>query len=237
MNRFKLFCLPYAGGSAMNYSSWRIRMPPWVEVIPIEMAGRGIRLADPFYKSLTGDGTDDLVRQIAEHLDETPFAIFGHSMGALFAYEASLRIFSVTNRSPAHVFLSGCKAPHLRDNKNVHLMPDKEFQEHILQLGGTSPDIFENKDLSMMFLPILRADYRLVETYESAMREKLDCDITVLYGAQDRYSRHEAEEWKHYTKRKCHVNEFQGNHFFIHTDVGQVVELICHQIDDHRWAR
>lgn len=233
MIRAKLFCFPHAGGSAMNYAHWRNLMPSWIDVVPIEMAGRGNRWDAPFYKSLTGDGTDDVVRQIAEHLDDTPFALFGHSMGALFAYEASLRIISELNRTPAHVFLSGSEAPHLRVNKYLYLLPDKEFQDHVLQIGGTSPDIFENEELAKLFLPILRADYRLAETYHSANRVKLNCDITALYGAQDRYSRIDAEEWKHYTKGICYVNEFQGNHFFIHANKEQVVDLISRRIECH----
>jgi len=202
-----------------------------MEVIPIELAGRGNRLDAPFYASLTGEGTDDVVRQISEQLDDAPFALFGHSMGALFAYEASLRITSVTNRTPAHVFLSGSEAPHRRRRTSIHSMPDKAFQEQVLSLGGTSPDIFENKELAKLFLPILRADYRLVETYHSANRDKLDCDITALYGEQDRYSRIDAEEWKHYTKGICYVNEFQGNHFFIHTHKEHVLDLISRRLE------
>ncbi len=230
MQQVKLFCLPYAGGSAMIYSTWRKSMLPGIEVIPIELAGRGGKKDVPFYKSLAGDGADDIWKQINRHLDSSPFAIFGHSMGALFAYEVGCRMRAEGRRAPAHMFLSGREAPHLKgSDKNVHLLPDSEFQEEILKLGGTPKELFEQEELARLFLPILRADYRLVETYEpspSNRSEPLDCDMTVLWGAGDHYALEDAEQWRHYTKRQCRVEAFQGNHFFIHSHKQQVIDLV-----------
>lgn len=228
MQRVKLFCLPYAGGSAMVYSSWKKPMLPGIEVIPIELAGRGGKTDVPFYKNLARDGIDDIFGQIDIHLDGSPFAIFGHSMGTLFAYEAGHRIKLETGQTPIHIFFSGRLAPHLKGaNKMVHLLPDLEFQVEIMKLGGTPKELFEREELAKLFLPILRDDYRLVETYEFLNKsEPLDCDITVLWGTEDRYNREDAEEWRHYTKRQCHVEEFQGNHFFIHSHKQQVIDLV-----------
>lgn len=227
MQRVKLFCLPYAGGSAMVYSSWKKPMLPGIEVIPIELAGRGGKTDVPFYKSLVGDGIDDIFGEIDSHLDGSPFAIFGHSMGTLFAYEVGHRIKLETGQTPIHIFFSGRGAPHLKRADKVHLLPDLEFQEEIMKLGGTPKELFEQEELAKLFRPILRADYRLVETYEFLNKsEQLDCDITVLWGIEDRYTREDAEEWRDYTKRQCYVEEFQGNHFFIHSHKHQVIDLV-----------
>jgi surfactin synthase thioesterase subunit len=230
MQRVKLFCLPYAGGSAMVYSSWKKPLLPDIEVIPIELAGRGGKTDVPFYRSLSGDGTDDIMAQLGRHLDGSPFAIFGHSMGALFAYEVGHRIQAETGRRPIHMFFSGRGAPHLkRADRIVHLLPDAEFQAEIMKLGGTPKELFEQEELAKVFLPVLRADYRLVETYEPLplhLAEPLDCDVTVLWGTEDQYNREDAEAWRHYTKRRCRVEAFQGNHFFIHAYKAQVIDLV-----------
>jgi medium-chain acyl-[acyl-carrier-protein] hydrolase len=228
MQRVKLFCLPYAGGSAMVYSTWKKSLLPGIEVIPIELAGRGGRAEVPFYSSLAGDGVEDVYNQIACHLDGSPFAIFGHSMGALFTYEVGQRIRLQTGQAPSHLFFSGRGAPHRKlSDKIIHSLPDAEFQEEILRLGGTPKEIFEQAELAQIFLPILRSDYRLVETYESVDQfEPMDCDFTILRGTEDRYTREDAEEWRHYTKRRCHIEDFQGNHFFIHSHKQQVIDLV-----------
>lgn len=222
----------------MIYSSWKKLVHSSIELIPVELTGRGSRMGQPLYNSIKGDGTDDLFRSIEKHLDGSPFAIFGHSMGTLFAYEVSCRIYQETGSFPAHIFFSGRGAPHTgKRDKVVHQMPDSEFQTEILKLGGTPKELFEHKELSDMYMPILRSDYRLVETYEAENKKrKVDCDITALWGNQDRYSRAEAEAWKDYTNGSFRLVEFEGGHFFIHDSPQKVVDVIHHSLLKHTHA-
>lgn len=224
----KLFCIPYAGGSATIYYPWKRQLLPNVQVIPLELAGRGERMGEPFYSDIGGDGADDLFARIAPMLDGSPFALFGHSMGTLFAYELAHRIRRETGAFPAHVLLSGRGAPHTRYGKTpIHGLPDQQFQEEVLRLGGTPKEVFENEELSQIYTPILRADYRLCETYlDSGKTEKLACPITVMRGTQDHYSREEAEAWRTYARGDVRIIEFEGGHFFIHECRDQVVEAI-----------
>jgi medium-chain acyl-[acyl-carrier-protein] hydrolase len=163
-----------------------------------------------------------------KHLDGTPIALFGHSMGTLFTYELAHSLHQVTGQSPAHLFFSGRGAPHTaKKGVNIHELPDAEFQNEVLQLGGTPLDLFANKELSDIYMPILRSDYRLVETYQDTGKEKkLDCDITILWGNRDRYTREEAEDWGKYTNGDSRFIEYNGGHFFINEQPQKVIDAI-----------
>lgn len=224
----KLLCIPYAGGSSTIYHSWKKLIHSSITIVPLELAGRGGRIGHSFYNSIAGDGTDDLFLCVKEHLDGSPIAIFGHSMGTLFTFELAHRIHRETGQFPIHLFFSGRGAPHLPLKGNpIHELSDAAFQAEVLQLGGTPKEVFEHKELSDIYMPILRSDYRLVEMYEDHDETRmLNCDITILRGNQDRYSQAEAEAWKEYTNGASQLIEFDGGHFFINEFRQQVIDVI-----------
>lgn len=224
----KLFCIPYAGGSAAVYYPWRKLLRAPIQVIPLELAGRGGRIGEPFYRSIADDGAEDLFDSVRKELDGSPFAIFGHSMGTLFAYELTHRIARETGQSPALLLLSGRGAPHTRyGDKPIHGLPDGEFQDEVLKLGGTPAELFEHKELCDLYMPILRADYRLAETYRDPdPTRKLSCDLAILRGVLDRYGREEAVAWSAYSCGRSVVAEFEGGHFFIQECRERVLETI-----------
>lgn len=228
MKPIQIFCIPYAGGSSMIYSSWKKLAHSSIHIIPIELSGRGGRMGQPLYNSIASDGVDDVFRSMEKHLDGSPFAIFGHSMGTLFTYELSRRIHQRTGQLPVHIFLSGRGAPHtVQKEKLIYNLPDLEFQNEIIQLGGTPKQLFEEKELSDIYMPILRSDYRLVETYEVEDSErKIACDITALRGNKDRHSRADTEAWQEYTTGSFRLVEFEGGHFFLHEYPQQIVDVI-----------
>ena len=110
MKRIRLFCLPYAGGSAMLYTRWKKFLHDSIELYPVELAGRGSRSKEPFYNSVN-DAVDDIYNSIEETLDDTEFAFFGHSMGCVLVYELMYRIKELKNRIPIHAFFSLRKLP------------------------------------------------------------------------------------------------------------------------------
>ncbi|MBD3919140.1 thioesterase [Paenibacillus sp. PR3] len=230
--RVKLFCLPYAGGSATAYSTWKKMFHSTIQVIPVELAGRGSRWDVPFYPHIVNEGIDDLFEMMKHDLDGGPFALFGHSMGTVLAYELGHRIKMETKQSPIHMFFSGRGAPHHKKQEpDIHLLPDAEFQSAVLKLGGTSPEVFEHKSLADMFMPILKNDYRLIETYVyQAKDSKLSCNITILLGKEDSYDYKDGEEWGEYTDGKFSIHMFKGDHFFINSNKQQVIQLIQHTL-------
>ena len=226
-----LICLPYAGGTAAVYHRWKPFLDNRIRLCPIELAGRGRRLKEPFYNSFE-EAVDDIYGMIGE-LTEFPYALFGHSMGGALAYELAFKIKYNNQRQPMHIFISGRRPPHVnRDEKLLHLLPFEEFKEEILKLGGTPRELFENKELWDIFLPVLRADYKIIEGYEyKPYNFKLECGLTVLAGELDDESglRH-MTEWQRYSESDYSLHIFDGGHFFIHDYMDEVIRVINHQL-------
>ncbi|MVO98343.1 thioesterase II family protein [Paenibacillus lutrae] len=223
----KLFCLPYAGGSATIYTRWKRHLHGDIELHPVELAGRGKRLLEPHYGSMD-EMVDDLYGYLDQQIDEADFAFFGHSMGALIAYELAHAVKKKRGREPVHLFVSGTYPPHARRSLPLHLLSDARLQQEIRQLGGTDDELFEREDLLRLFLPGLRRDLELVETHGFKSRaELIHCDISVLNGKEDKATEgFNLLEWASYGSRGCQLYEFEGGHFFINEHTEQVVSLI-----------
>jgi medium-chain acyl-[acyl-carrier-protein] hydrolase len=227
MGKIRLFCLPHAGSSAVIYSKWKNYLDHSIELYPVELAGRGRRFQQPLYDSME-DAVADVYEQIRELIDLKPYAIFGHSMGSLIAYELYHKINQLHHHTPVHMFFSGRQAPHiLNQDKIVYSLPDAEFRAEVLELGGTSREVFENEELMNIFLPILRADYKIVETYRySAPQSLINCGISILHGLKDDMEIDEMKEWAIHTQKEHKLHLFDGGHFFIHEQVAQVVTIV-----------
>lgn len=227
MNKITLFCLPYAGGSAMVYSKWKPYLHQSINLVPVELAGRGMRLGDEVYATLT-EAVNDVYCQISAQLANGPFAFFGHSMGSLIVFELIYEIMHRGGFQPEHVFFSGRRAPHFQDKEKLtYLLPEEEFKQELLRLGGTPPIFFENKELCDLFIPLIRTDYKLLDTYEFRDKErKIDCGISVLSGKEDTISYSELIGWENYCTGKCEIIHFDGGHFFINDEVERITDLI-----------
>lgn len=227
MDKIKLFCLPYAGGSALFFTKWKIYLHHSIELWPLEMAGRGGRYREPLPESLQ-EVVEDIAGRINHLAGTSVYAIFGHSMGSIIAYELYYKLKQMNLQSPLHLFFSGRKPPHIAHNtKIVHLLPDAEFKAEISKLGGTPPEIFENEELFNIFLPILRADYKMVETYGFTRKESpINCNISILNGKADDQQIDEINEWSGHAAQNCRFYMLEGGHFFIHDNAAKVVSII-----------
>lgn len=228
MKKIKLFCFPYAGGSSAIYEKWKKLLSPSIELIPIEYTGRGARFNLPLLENIN-DIVEDVFHVIEKNLDKTShYSLFGHSMGALIAYELSHKLITLNYSAPTHMFFSGKLAPHIEIDFNpIHNLDDFEFKEKLLQLGGTPREAIENKDWSKLFLPILRSDFKAVEKYSySKKNNPLPCKFTILYGKDDYLTASKIEEWQYHTEDKCTFLKFPGGHFFLNDHVSEIVNLI-----------
>lgn len=227
MQKIKLFCLPYAGGSATMYEKWRRSLHPSIELIAVEYAGRGKRFSEPLCPNLE-ETIDDLCSIIEKEIDETPYCIFGHSMGALVGYELYHRLKEKKLSLPVHMFLSGKGAPHFpHKDRIIHNLSDADFKDELLKLEGTPKEVLTNEDLMEIFLPILRSDFKAIEEYEYFEKEDImDCNSTVLYGKDEKMPINEISEWQEHTKKKCNFIKFSGGHFFIHDHSEDIVNII-----------
>ena len=227
MERITLFCFPYAGGSAASYAKWYSLFPENIKIVPVEISGRGCRMNDPLLYRIS-DVVDDAYSQIKNDIKNTNYAIFGHSMGSIVAFEIANKIFDLNESGiPKHVFFSGRNAPFIRSKNIIYDLPEDEFRNEILNIGGTSELIFKEKSLRSVFLPILRADFEAIDTYECKNFKKLNTNISVFYSKEDKLCYKEGiEGWKTLTEKSCKFYDFKGDHFFIDRQINSVVSTI-----------
>jgi medium-chain acyl-[acyl-carrier-protein] hydrolase len=222
----RLFCFPYAGGSSFIFRTWSDSLPPSVEVCTIELPGRGRQIQLPPFHRI-----EPLVNAIASvispYLDK-PFAFFGHSMGGLVSFELTRLLRQNYGLLPVHLFISGRRAPQLPDSKlPIHNLPEPEFIAELHRLNGTPPAVLENTELMQLFLPILRADFAVLETYIYRLEPLLECPITVFGGLEDtEVDCNQLQAWQEQTKADFNLHMFPGNHFFIHSTQALLLKVL-----------
>lgn len=224
----KLFCLPYAGGSSVIYSSWKRHINRSIDIYPIELAGRGKRYNDLFYNTMD-EAVEDIYTIIEDKIKEhEEYAFFGHSMGSILVYEVCHKIQKNNIKQPCHIFFSGHGAPHIKKEcDQIYHLPDEEFKKEILNLGGTPKEIFENEELANFVLPILRTDFKIIGNYEYKHEDgKLKSNITVLNGKEDELNINEIASWRNHTLGDCKIHMFRGGHFFINDNVENICNII-----------
>ncbi len=222
----RLFCFPYAGGRASIFRTWPDSLPANVEVCAVELPGRGsqIRLASfTRLKPLV----DAIASAIFPQLNK-PFAFFGHSMGGLISFELTRLLRKEYNLAPVHLFVSGRRAPQLPNlDPPIHTLPDREFKEELRRLNGTPKAVLENVELMELLLPILRADFAVLETYAYNTEPPLACPITVFGGLQDpEVNCEELEAWREQTSTSFSLQMLPGDHFFIHSAQPLLLETL-----------
>tara|TARA_B100001173_G_C15856821_1_gene491227 strand:- start:299 stop:853 length:555 start_codon:yes stop_codon:yes gene_type:complete len=169
-----------------------------------------------------------LVQEIAAFSDR-PFAFLGHSMGAIVAYETALRLRTIGAGQPVHLFLSARAAPHLQDDRDpLRFLDDETFVDRLHRTYGAVPEaIRQSGELRDVFLPILRADVELLETYADAASEPLGCPITALGGRSDpAISKAMLAGWQTHTSAEFTLHEFPGEHFYINAEREAVIATI-----------
>ena len=222
----RLFCFPYAGGNSYIFRPWCDRLPENIEICPIELPGRGFQL-----KSTPFNQIEPLVKAIATailpYLNK-PFAFFGHSMGGLVSFELARFIRREYNLEPVHLFISGRRAPQVKDSKPpIHDLPQAEFIQELRKLNGTPEAVLNNDELMELLVPILRADFAVLENYNYAPEAPLNCPISVFGGLQDREVKlEELEAWREQTVGSFSLKMLSGDHFFIHSSQSLLPELI-----------
>lgn len=225
MSIHKLICLAHAGGSASSYLRWSRFLDPGVELIPLEYAGRGARSSEALFENMD-EAVSDLVNILKPWLaDGAPYALFGHSLGALVAYELACVLQTKQLLLPDLLIVSGKNPPHMAMQAQRHLLPEHEFREELESLGGTPRELLKDPAFVEYFLPIARADFKLVETYRlQAGRPKLHTDICTLNGSDDTFvDLGRMEEWGDYSDGEVRHQQFPGGHFYLHEHSEQVV--------------
>jgi len=213
----RLFCFPYGGGGASIFRTWPDSLPHYVEVCPIQLPGRENRLGEPPFTRLS-PLIQALIQAILAHL-QSPFALFGHSLGALISFELARQLCEQALPAPAGLFVSGYPAPQIPNRRPLlHQLPDAEFIDALGRFQSIPQPILENNELKSIFVSLLRAEFAIRETYRYTAQPPLDCPIFVFGGLQDsQITRSDLKAWRKQTRGPFKLRQFPGDHFFIHS--------------------
>ncbi len=222
----RLFCFPYAGGGAWSFRSWANELPAAIEVCAVELPGHGARMQEQPLSNVE-DLLRSLLPALVPYLDK-PFALFGHSMGGLISFEVARWLRRDYQLSPTHLFISGRRAPQIpSSDRPIHNLPEPQLLEKLRELNGTPDTILQNQELMQLVLPILRADFAVIETYTYHPEPPLSCPITVFGGLQDSTATPESlEAWREQTSQPFIRHMFLGDHFFLHPAQAQLLALL-----------
>lgn len=225
--RLRLFCIPHAGGSASTYHAWREHVPAGVDLLAVQLPGRGARMGEPSLTSIERIA-GGLAAALEAYQDGIPYVLFGHSMGALVGFELMRRVRRDGRSLPVRAFLSGYRAPQRADHRPwLHQQPDEELIANMKRLGGTPPEILDNPELLEIVLPALRADYTALETYGYRPEPPLPVPLVVLRGSDDPdVSAADLDAWREHTSARFEAAAFPGGHFYLDVQRAQVWQLL-----------
>jgi medium-chain acyl-[acyl-carrier-protein] hydrolase len=212
----RLFCFPYAGGNTSGFRSWQRNFPPEIDLCLVHLPGRGKRIGERMFTRL-----NLLVQTVADLImrePQPPYALFGHSMGALISFELARELRRRRFPAPRRLFLSGRSAPDVPGRAAlIFNLPEEAFIAEVKKFNGTPTELLDNPEAMKLFLPALRADLEMLDTYEYCPEDRLSCPITVYGGLQDTDAPVEGlRAWEEHTSASCSLRLLAGDHFFIH---------------------
>ncbi|MCL5995998.1 MAG: thioesterase domain-containing protein [Chloroflexi bacterium] len=235
--RLRLFGFPYAGCGASVYRNWPLALPAYVDLFSIQFPGRESRLKEKPHECIPSL-VNAMAQDILPYFD-VPFVFFGHSMGALIAFELARYLRRVHGVSPVHLFVSGHRAPHLPNPfPRMHHLPDDLFlQEMQNRYAGIPAVILQDAELLRLFMPTLRADIKMIETYIHVDDRPLDCPISAFGGLEDAVvSEYELAAWQLQTHAPFSLRMLPGDHFFVQTSQPLLMKAIAHDLANNSFA-
>jgi medium-chain acyl-[acyl-carrier-protein] hydrolase len=225
--RLRLFCIPFAGGGSSFYSPWQAAFPDEIEVCALELPGRRRRVSEPPFRR-AGPLVAAMADGLAPYLG-LPFALFGHSMGGLLAFELARTLHRTSGLAPRALFLSAVGAPHLRRTRRpLWNLPDADFLEEVRAYGGIPEEALAEPGLMEMFLPALRADFEIFDTYELEGGEPVDCPVYLYGGEQDPFVAPAClAAWIDVVPNVVSAKFFSGGHFYLSDHREALTEAIA----------
>ncbi|MFD4141303.1 thioesterase II family protein [Streptomyces sp. NPDC058572] len=214
--RLRLICLPQAGGSARSFAPWRLTPPDGIELATVELPGRGVRGAEPLPDTLE-ELADAVIDGIADEFD-LPYALFGHSFGALLGYEIALRVGRRGLPPPRALLVSACRAPHTPVRKRITDRDDQGLLDWLEGFGGFPPELRQYPAYLRYAVRTVRYDLSLAEQYRGRGPAPVDCPLHVLGGAEDPLvDEAQLERWRECASAGFTLQVLPGGHDYLFT--------------------
>ncbi|WPO75872.1 thioesterase II family protein [Streptomyces sp. KN37] len=215
----RLFCFPHAGGSASFFAPWREPLLPDIDVCPVLLPGRESRSAEP-PPTEARDVIEELAGELArrEDLAERPYAFFGHSLGAAIAYDVACALEAAGRPGPGALIVSGRRSPYApRRVVRSHTLDDDAFVASLVRLGGVPAEFLGRGETYKFFLPLLRADFALDESYRPGFAPPgVRCPVLAVTGADDPLATPgDLAGWRETTRGEFSARSFPGGHFYL----------------------
>jgi surfactin synthase thioesterase subunit len=223
----RLVCFPHAGGSASYYAPMSGLLQPDIEVAAVQYPGRQDRLGEQCVDDI--GALADRVFDSLRRWDDKPFAFFGHSMGAVVAYETARRVARKTGQPPEALFVSATRNPsYPRGGRAVHLLDDEGLIAELRRVSGPDQDWLYHTKLLAGVLPVIRSDYKAIETYAWSPGPPLDCPIIALVGDDDPYTTpEEMASWSQFCTSEFLLKVLVGGHFYLEVHSSDIAEIIA----------
>ncbi|MET9888358.1 alpha/beta fold hydrolase [Streptomyces sp. NPDC006430] len=224
----RLVCFPHAGGAATFYFPMAHALAPDAEVLAVQYPGRQDRRGEPCIEDI-GTLADRATEALLEWADR-PLTLFGHSMGALVAFEVARRLED-RGRGPAGLVVSGMRAPSRLRIGSGRAETTEELLAGIMRLQGTDAAVLDTPELVDMILPALRSDYRAARSYRWSPRPPLSAPVLALTGTEDPHvTADEADAWREHTVGPFSLAVFSGGHFFLTAHADRVRQTVSDYI-------
>jgi surfactin synthase thioesterase subunit len=200
-----------------------------VEVWPVQLPGRENRLQEPAYTNVRS-----IVPPLADVLTpvlDKPFSLFGHSMGALVAFELARELRRRSAPMPSRLVLSARAAPHLkRSGPPRHDLPEPEFLNELQRITGSTHSTAESEFVRLM-LPTTRADFEVCDGYEYVAEPPLACDVALWCGSDDpEASAEDVDAWRAHTTGSVSIRVFRGGHMFLMDPTSRALAALAEEL-------
>jgi medium-chain acyl-[acyl-carrier-protein] hydrolase len=218
------------GEDAAAFRSWTSELPPAVEVCAAQLPGRGKRMREPLVKRM-----DALIPSLVDAMRDgvvQPFAIFGHGLGALIAFELARALRRMSLPQPARLFLSAHRAPTLPSRfEDIHGMEESAFREELRRRADVPAEVLEHEELMAIVSPMLRADFETEETYTFSAEDPIDVPFTIFGGsADDTVKESELQAWREHTRAAFRVEMLPGDRFYPRTQRNELLRTISREL-------
>jgi surfactin synthase thioesterase subunit len=229
--KIRLFCFPYAGGSHTIYTPWLGQFKDCIELVFIQLPGRGSRLIETPHNNMAS-----IIDELMEHADYITnilYMLFGHSLGSRIAFDLAYNLHNENYPLPEYFIGSGSRAPHLKDEKkSIHSLPNEQFIVELDKMNGTDKRILQNEELVNLLTPMLRADFKIAELHQ-APKIAISVPFTILQGSDDiDITPAQLNAWSELSQAEISIVHLPGDHFFINHHSSLVINQVNRILDN-----